>query len=158
MIAWMIQHLEVPNTAHWDTAHEGWSVLSHTYHHRYSGCMARLIDCSALLAAMLPELRARWRNSLAQWEGEITLAVGQDIATLGITGRDIRLVSSQGAPARIQARIQMTPQLLTQVVFGYHPISAIVREQALAHADEMLAILAHIFPTGHTWIAGSDWP
>jgi predicted N-acetyltransferase YhbS len=160
MVVWMIEHLEVPNTAHWDTAHEGWSVLSHTYHHRYSGCMARLIDFSALLEAMLPELRARWWHSLAQWEGDVTLAVGQEIATLGITGRDIRLVSSQDARARTQARIQMTPQLLTQVVFGYRPMSAIAQEQeqALAHTDEVAAALAHIFPTGHTWIAGSDWP
>lgn len=99
MVEWMIQRLEVPDTSQWDTAHEGWSVLSQTYHHRYAGCMARLVHFPSLLEPMLPEMRVRWQNTLAHWEGEITLAVGQEAATLRITRADRLSRRSSSGPA-----------------------------------------------------------
>ncbi|HEU5349814.1 MAG TPA: sterol carrier protein domain-containing protein [Ktedonobacterales bacterium] len=154
MVEWMIQYLEVPDTSDWDTPHEGWSVLSRTYHHRYAGCMAHLVDIHVLLEAMLPELQTRWRQTLARWEDEITLRVGSEPSTLRFTGRDIHLISDSDA----QVQLEVTPQALAQLAFGYRSITSVMRESALTLSREVVAALTHLFPTGHAWIAGSDWP
>ncbi|GLV60607.1 hypothetical protein KDH_74260 [Dictyobacter sp. S3.2.2.5] len=154
MVRWMREHLEVPDTSEWETGHEEWSVLRQTYHHRYAGCMARLVHFPSLLEAVLPELQRRWRQTLACWEGAITLIVGTEAVTLHISGRRLWLSASEEA----SVRLQMSPQSLTQLVFGYVPISWGLKESNLALSHEVLAALTNLFPVDHTWIPGSDWP
>jgi hypothetical protein len=150
----MIDHLQVPDTSHWQRPADEWVVRSQTFHHPDAGWMACLIDLSAVAQAMLPEWQERWRRSLADWSGSVLLRVGDEGCLLQIEGSDLRLVNLGTNRAEV---IQLTPELFTQLLFGYRPIAlAIDQHRTLMH-DDLPAVLNVLFPTGHCWIPASDW-
>ena len=145
---WMIDNLEVPDTSPANT----WSVREVTTHHRFAGWMARMVDCSALLQAILPELRVRWQRSLARWSGDIILNIDGESCMLRLDGSAVQIVEvTNGATYRVD----LTAQALVQLVFGYRPLARLANISHLpAGVGSALSIL---FPTGHTWIPTSDW-
>ena len=152
MTQWIIDTLEVPDTSQWHSPPEEWGVRSLVYHHRNTGWMARLVNFSALMNAMLPELQARWQRSLARWNGNITLAVDGEACELRIEGRNVQLVAhASGA----ENRLELTSQALIQCVFGYRPVSRLA--DVSSFSGEVQAAFALLFPVDHTWIPGSDW-
>ncbi|MFL5704805.1 MAG: enhanced intracellular survival protein Eis [Ktedonobacteraceae bacterium] len=152
MTQWMIDALEVPNTSEWHSPAQEWGVRGLTYHHRFTGWMGRLINFPAVMAAMLPEIQARWRRSLAQWSGDIILTVDGETCVLRIDGADVQLAAHPGASGY---RLELTPQALIQCIFGYRQLS---RLADISHLPEDVhSALALFFPLGHTWLPGSDW-
>jgi predicted N-acetyltransferase YhbS len=154
MTHWLIDTLEVPDTSHWHETAEGWSVRTMTYHHRFAGWMGGLTSFLALMRALLPELQARWRRSLAQWNGEILLAVDRQECLLRITGAEVQLVDEPHADPAV-ARLELTPQALVQGTFGYRPLA---RVTDIAHlSSDVGAVLAILFPLSRAWIPRTDW-
>ncbi|MBA2284415.1 MAG: sterol carrier protein domain-containing protein [Ktedonobacteraceae bacterium] len=152
MAHWMIDTLEVPDTSHWDSPALEWGVRGTIYHHRFAGWMARLTDLHLLMRSILPELQARWRRSLAQWTGDIALTVAGETCTLQVAGDDVQIVAT---PTASTAHLELTPQAVVQLVFGYRALSRLTN---LAHlSDDTSSALSILFPTGHTWIPASDW-
>lgn len=149
---WMVDKLEVPDTAHWHGPAQGWGVRSLTNQHRFAGWMACLINFPALMVSLLPELQARWQRSLAQWNGEIALLVDGQTSVLRLNGASIELTDK---PASATAQLELTPQAWLQLVFGYRPLAELI-DIAYLPADTRSA-LALLFPAGHTWIPCSDW-
>lgn len=154
VLQWLIDHLEVLDTSHWTHPAEEWVVCSQSFHHRDAGWMARLVDLPTLAQALLPEWQERWRQSLSHWSGKVLLTVGEQSCILQIEGRELRLVKQVTGAAEV---IQMTPELFTQVVFGYRPVAWAVHQAGQVVNSELLAVLKVLFPVGHTWIPGSDW-
>ena len=150
----MIDHLEVPDTSHWQHPADEWVVRSQAFHHRDAGWMARLVDLSAVAPALLPEWQERWRRSLADWTGSVLLRVGDEGCLLQIDGPELQLVGLGINRAEV---IQLTPQLFTQLLFGYRPIASAIDQHGTLMHDDLLAVLNVLFPTGHCWIPASDW-
>jgi predicted N-acetyltransferase YhbS len=152
LVQWMLDHLEVPDTSHWQHPAEEWVLRTESYHHRYAGWMARIVHLPTLMRSILPELQARWQRGLAQWNGRVVLSIGDELCVLHIDGRQIALGDSEHVTSGVEA-IQIMPQAFTQLLFGYRSVV-----QALPDAsDELLAVLSVLFPTGHAWLARSDW-
>jgi len=149
---WMIDYLEVPDTSQWGSPANEWSVRELTVRHRHAGWMARLINYPLMLEALLPELRARWQRSLAQWSGDIILNVDGESAMLRLDGSAVQLLESVNATAY---RVDLTAQALVQLIFGYRSLARLTE---ISHLPAGVgAALSILFPTGHTWIPGSDW-
>ncbi|GER91331.1 hypothetical protein KDW_54930 [Dictyobacter vulcani] len=148
-----IDQLEVPDTSHWEDPSEEWGVRGSQFHHRFAGWMGRIAHLPTLFNAMLPELEARWQRSLAHWSGEIHFAIGDEYVALNITGNQLRL-STTPSPSAIT--FQCSPQHLTQLVFGYRPVSWIFTQQPQQLSNEVLSVLNQLFPAGHTWISTTD--
>jgi predicted N-acetyltransferase YhbS len=154
VLHWMIDHLEVRDTSHWTHPADEWVVRSRSFHHRDAGWMARLVDLPTFAQAMLPEWQERWRRSLSQWSGTLLLAVGDASCVLQIEGTELRLVNQGSGAAEA---IHLTPELFTQVVFGYRSVAWAVQHSGQLVNNELLAVLNVLFPLGHTWIPASDW-
>ncbi len=154
VVYWLVENLEAVDFTGWDQTCFGWAVHEQTFRHRDAGWMARLVSLSALSRAMLPELRARWKRSMASSQGDITLAVGKEALTLRIMGTDVELLeaTSPGAPS-----LALTPQVFTQVLFGYVPILNVVQPAELGQLDDARSALPVLFPTGRAYIPPSDW-
>jgi len=148
----IIDRLEVPDTSGWHSAAQQWGVQSMSYHHRFTGWMACLVNFPLALRAALPELQARWQRSLAQWQGNVLFTVNGENALLAVSGSRIALAATADADAY---RVELTPQAFVQLFFGYRPLSMLTDLSSLpADAQSALAIL---FPMGHTWIPSTDW-
>jgi len=152
MTHWLIDTLQVPDTSQWGSPALEWGVRGLSYHHRFTGWMGCLTNFPLLLASLLPEFQARWQRSLAHWTGEISLTVDGQTRVIRLDGTEVQLAeASLSAPSRLE----LTPQALVQLVFGYRPLSGLTDISHLsADARSALAIL---FPAGHTWIPYSDW-
>ena len=149
---WMIDNLEVPDPSQLGSPVNAWSVREVIAHHRFAGWMARLVDCPALLRAILPELRVRWQRSLARWSGDIILNIDGESCMLRLDGSAVQLVDATNGATY---RVDLTSQALVQLVFGYRPLARLANVSHLpAGAHSALSIL---FPTSHTWIPTSDW-
>jgi predicted N-acetyltransferase YhbS len=152
LVQWILDHLEAPDTSHWQHPAEEWVLRAESYHHRYAGWMARIIHLPTLMQSILPELQARWLRGLAQWNGRVVLAIGNELCVLHITGRQITLGDPEHVTAGVEA-LQITPQAFTQLLFGYRSVAQTIP----AASDELLSVLSVLFPTGHAWLARSDW-
>lgn len=153
-VQWLVDRLDVPDTADEQHPQLRWSVLDQTYRYRYSAWMARLVHLSVLVQAMLPEWQARWQRSLANWDGEIVLAVGEETIALHVDGRSVRLLEQSAGGART---IAITPQAFVQALSGYRSIVRVVQQRGQDLDDELRTVLTILFPTGNAWIARSDW-
>ncbi len=150
----MIDHLEVPDTSHWQNPADEWVIRSMTFHHRDAGWMARLVDLPTVTQAMLPEWQRRWCRSLAHWSGTILLHVGDASCMLKIDGTELRLVDSGSDETEV---LQLTPALFTQVLFGYRSIASAIGQQGMPLREDVHTVLNVVFPTGHCLIPASDW-
>lgn len=149
---WMIDTLEVPDTSQWRSPAQEWGVRSLTYHHRFTGWMGRLTNFSLLMQVILPELQARWLRSLARWTGEFSLTVDGETRVFQLNDTYIQLVDHPNSAAY---RLELTPQALMQLIFGYRPLGQLTK---VAHlSSDARAALAILFPMGHTWIPRTDW-
>ncbi len=153
VLQWMIDNLEVPDTTMWRHPADEWGVRSQSFHHRYTGWMARLVHLPTLAQEILPEWRARWQRSLARWSGEVSLIVDGEVCTLHIDGPELTLVELSRPSTH---SIHFTMQEFTQVLFGYHPINQAIERGKQAISDELRSVLNILFPDGHTWIPSSD--
>lgn len=150
MTQWMIDSLEVPDAP--QSSDNEWSVREVIAHHRFAGWMARLVNCPALLEAILPELRIRWQRSLARWSGDIILNIDGVSCMLRLDGSAVQLVAATNGATY---RVDLTAQAFVQLIFGYRPLIRLTNVAHLpAGARSALSIL---FPTGHTWIPTTDW-
>jgi hypothetical protein len=84
----------------------------------------------------------------------VLLRVGDEGCLLQIEGSDLRLVNLGINRAEV---IQLTPEIFTQLLFGYCPIASAIHQQGVSMHDDMLTVLNVLFPTGHCWIPASDW-
>ncbi|HEY1348033.1 MAG TPA: GNAT family N-acetyltransferase [Ktedonobacteraceae bacterium] len=152
MTHWLIDVLQVPDTSQWGSPALEWGIRTLSYHHRFAGWMCCLVDFPLLLAALLPELQARWQRALAHWSGAIDLSIAGKTGTLYLEGAQVRLAAN-ALPA--PWRLELSPQALVQLIFGYRPLSSLADLSLLP--AEARAALAILFPPGHTWIPYSDW-
>jgi GNAT superfamily N-acetyltransferase len=154
VVQWLVDHLDVPDTAAAQHPQLRWAVLDQTYRYRYSAWMARIIHLTELARAMLPEWQARWHRSLASWSGDIVLSIGEESVALRIADRDLQLLEQASDATKT---LSMTPQAFVQVLFGYRSITWAARQSAQSLDDELQTVLTILFPPGNTWIARSDW-
>jgi hypothetical protein len=155
MTQWMIDTLEVPDTSQWHSAAQEWGVRSLTYHHRFTGWMASLVNFSHVMSTLLPELQARWRRSLAQWNGAISLLVDGYTCVLRPAHFADPTVQLDAPPASSKCQLELTPQEFLQGIFGYRPFAQ--QRAAAGLPDDVRAALAILFPAGHTWLPRTDW-
>jgi predicted N-acetyltransferase YhbS len=153
VLQWMIDNLEVPDTTMWRHPADEWGVRNQSFHHRYTGWMARLVHLPTLAQELLPEWQARWQRSLARWSGELSLLIDGEVCTLHIDGPELTLVD-QGNTSALS--VHFTMQEFVQILFGYRPISLITERGEQAISSELQSVLNILFPGGHTWIPSSD--
>jgi hypothetical protein len=151
VVRWLIDNLEVPDTSRWDGPTEGWSVRTQSYHHRFSGWMARAGHLATLVAALLPEWQARWRRCFSHWSGLLSLLIGDESFTLRFAGSELQLLDQ---PVAGSEAVHLTPQAFVQLVFGYRTIAQ-ATEQSIS--TDSLVVLDVLFPAHEAWIPSSDW-
>jgi predicted N-acetyltransferase YhbS len=154
VIQWIIDHLDVFDTAGWEHPAFEWVVRSQSFHHRDAGWMARLVHFPTLAKALLPEWQARWSRSLSHWVGNVLWIIGEEQCILHIDKTDLQLVDQ---PLGESNTFQITPQDFIQILFGYRPVSWVVEQQNQPIKSDLLLVLNVLFPRGHTWIPTSDW-
>jgi predicted N-acetyltransferase YhbS len=152
----LIDHLEVPDTSNWQHPAEEWVIRSETVHHRNAGWQGRVVGLAGLMRAIQPELQARWRRALADWRGEIGLAIGSERATIRIDGRDVR-IEDGGQDWDVPGALRIAPPVFTQLLFGYRSVAAVLRMTGEQLAGDKRLALDILFPYGHAWITRSDW-
>lgn len=153
-LQWIIDHLEVFNTASWEHPADEWVVRSQSFHHRDAGWMARLVHLPTLAQALLPEWQARWNRSLSHWSGNVLLIVDDEQCILHIDRTELELVDQ---PMGESDTFQITPQAFIQILFGYRSVSWVVDQQNQPIKSDLLSVLNVLFPLDHTWIPTSDW-
>jgi len=151
---WMVENLEVVDISTGDMPVFGWAVREQTFRHRNAGWMARLVNLPALTRAMLPEWRARWQRSLADFSGDVSLMVGDEAFTLRIAGTDLQLLA---APSITANALLLTPQAFIQVVCGACPIGRVLQQREHVLPSDLATVLTILFPSGQAWIPTSDW-
>jgi predicted N-acetyltransferase YhbS len=149
----LADHLDLPAPAPDIFPNFLWAVRSATYHDRDAAWMARLVRLRVLAAALVPEWQARWRRGLAQWSGNIELAVGDERCALRLEGETVRLLESEPVGDEVA---RLTPEVFTQLLFGYRPIDWAARQPGQQIPEQLLAPFRVLFPPGHVWIAASD--
>ncbi|GHO51912.1 GNAT family N-acetyltransferase [Ktedonobacter robiniae] len=149
-----IAHLEVPDTSHWHGPAEEWGIRTVQAHHRYAGWMGRIVHLPTFLDALLPELQARWRRSLAHWSGKLHFLVGEESYTLGISGSELQ---STTKPNDNASTFQCSPQDFAQLVLGYRPLSWTLTQQPQELSSTEQTVLQQLFPPSQPWISFSDW-
>ena len=154
LLQWMVDHLEVTDTSHWDSPSEEWVVHTQSYHHRFAAWMARLVSLSTIMHAILPELRVRWQQALASWSGTLALTVGEETCTLHFDGQGITITTG---PAVGLSALHFTPQTFVQLLFGYRPARWALQQETQSYEQDTLRVLDVLFPLGHTWLPSSDW-
>jgi predicted N-acetyltransferase YhbS len=153
VLQWMIDTLEVPDTTLWQHPADEWGILNQTFHHRYTGWMARLSNLPTLMQELLPEWQARWRRALAHWSGDISLLIDDETCTLHIDGRELQLRDRPVPPLSI---VRLTAQAFMQLVFGYRSINQLVEQETQPLAPDLRSALDILFPIDHAWIPSSD--
>lgn len=128
-------------------------LTSRTAHHLHEGWQARPAHLPALMAALVPELRARWRRAGGGWGGALVLEVGDERFTLALAPDELRL--AEGSPAGALAAA-LSPQALVQLVFGFRPVWWLARQEGQHIPAEAVALLEALFPPRAAWVAGSD--
>jgi len=152
MTHWLIDTLQVPDTSQWGSPALEWGVRTLSYHHRFAGWMSCLVDFPLLLAALLPQLQARWHRAFAHWSGEIDLSVGGQTCTLCLADTRVWLAPTSRSASQL---LELSPQAMVQLLFGYRPLAALADLSLLS--AEACGVLALLFPPGHSWIPCSDW-
>jgi hypothetical protein len=105
------------------------------------------------MQAIFPELQERWKPSLAQWSGDISLLVGEEMYTLGINGTELHYVAKPGIASNA---VRFTSEAFVQVLFGYRSIAWAMQNSEQRISSDLLTVLNVLFPMGHTWIPASD--
>ncbi len=149
----LIDHLLASETTTRQGPARAWSVQSQTYHHPDTGWLARPGALQALVEAMLPEWEERWQRSAARWSGALAFAIGDERFALDLRSAGVAVLEQIPVQA---PTITLTPQALTQALFGYRPITWALQHDAQALSDDLLLALTTLFPPIQTWIAGSD--
>ena len=101
---------------------------------------------------MLPRWREHWQHSIPAWRGVLTLTVGRDACMLDVGTAGIRLLNR---PLAHSHAVNLDPQVFTQLLFGYRPLSWAAGQPNQRIPDYLMPLLHTLFPPGHAWIAGT---
>jgi predicted N-acetyltransferase YhbS len=129
------------------------AIRSLTRQQSNEGWLARPASLFTLLDGMLPVWRERWARSNKPYEGALELCIDEERFALTLSERTVEVHegSVDSAPT-----IELSPEALTQLVFGYRPVWWIANEQDQRVPSETRPVLEALFPPGGFWIAGID--
>ncbi|MDW8144878.1 MAG: GNAT family N-acetyltransferase [Roseiflexaceae bacterium] len=133
-----------PNSPTFYTLADHLNLTSRSHHHPDEGWMARPAHLPTLLTCIGPLLEERRR------------ATGGEAFRLCIAGAEPSLAVGADANAPDLPTVTLTLQALVQLLFGFRPAHWVARYPGVHVPPAMLPTLGAIFPTGRTWIAGSD--
>ncbi len=120
------------------------NLTSRTYRHPDEGWMALPAHLPTLFAAIAPLLEERRR------------AVGGEAFQLRVGDATPMLAVGQGVDTPERPTVVLTPQGFMQLLFGFRPARWIAHQAGVSVPATILPTLDALFPTGCTWIAGSD--
>ncbi len=115
--------------------------------------MARPGHLPKLFQAMLPEWQVRWQRHTPSWTGTLALTVGEDTRALESGPDGVRLCEH---PRDAANAVTLSPQVFTQLLFGYRPAHWAAEQSGQQVPEEHLSLLDTILTTSQAWIAGSD--
>jgi predicted acetyltransferase len=124
-----------------------------------AGWMARLVDLQRVVRALRPEWQARWAHGARPWTGVFGLAVGADRCLVELTEDEVSILDNAetvDVGSNRTREVRLSPQLFSQAVFGYRPISWLALQPGVHVPADLLAPLSVLMPPGHCYIPGSD--
>ncbi len=149
----LADNLAVRDTTAWGEPSHGWSVRSETYAHPNAGWMARPGRLADLIRAAAPEWQARLAHNPSVWQGVFALTIGAETVAFAVSGVGLELIE-QTVDEPLAARL--SPQVFTQLLFGYRPVSWAARQPGQQLPEPLLPLLCALFPPEHSFIPGSD--
>ncbi|HWE61064.1 MAG TPA: GNAT family N-acetyltransferase [Chloroflexota bacterium] len=150
----LVDHLVTADTSRPGPASVDGSVRSHTYLHRSSGWMARVVSLSRLINGLLPAWRTRLTTAPA-WSGSFSLQVAGQSCRITIDGSTI--MQDDLPSAHDAVPVVLTPRQLAQLAFGYRPISFVSAQTGAAVPAQLVPLLSVLFPCQPAFIPASDW-
>ncbi len=151
---WLIDHLQVPLP--FDTADDPQAqatVRTSIAHAGDTAWMARITSVDVLARSLLPKWQRRWQQSLARWQGAITMRT--DAAPFTLVFADDRVDLASTAPVDA-IEVRLTPQSLIQLVFGYRTVAWAATQPGNLIPPTALAPLSVLFDAGIPWIPATD--
>lgn len=128
-------------------------VCTQQYHLPDADWMARPVHLPTLLRAMLPCWNERWLPGSQHWSGVIELHIGNDICALAVDADGLYL---KEPPYTATRHVRLTPQVFTQLLFGYRSVSWAAQQSGQHIPKELFPLLQALFPRGYAWINGTD--
>ena len=129
------------------------AVRTHQYHVPNADWMARPVHLTSLLHAMLPCWNERWQPGAQHWFGTVELHIGNDICALVVDTNGLYL---KEPPYTATHHVRLTPQVFTQLLFGYRSVSWAAQQSGQHIPKELFPLLQALFPRGYAWINGTD--
>jgi hypothetical protein len=120
------------------------------------GWMARPAHLPTLLSSLLPLWQEYWqqRPHSLDWTGIIALTVEDTTSFLELGSMGLHVVDT---PSFSPRNVTFSQQVLTQLIFGFRPISWAMTQPGQQLPAELILLLNVLFPLSQAWIAGSDF-
>lgn len=131
-------------------------VRSQVTHTPDADWMARIGHLPTLIDALLPLWNERWQQHSPIRSGVLALTIEDTSFLLGADAMGIHLLDPMTSSAYAARQIKVSQQVLTQLLFGYRPVSWAIKQQGQIIAEDLHSILDILFPQTPAWIAGSD--
>lgn len=139
-------------------------VLTTISHKPNAGWMARIGDTHMLVEAMIPAWKAYWLNRphSLEWSGTLALSIedagyaGISHFLLGLDSTGVYLLDQMTSTTHAAHTVKVSQQVFLQLIFGHRPISWAAKQEGQHIPEHIQPILAALFPTGNTWLSGSD--
>ena len=129
-------------------------VRSEAYAYPNQGWMARHVHLPTLFQSLLPLWQMRWKQANSPWSGNIALNIDNHTCSLKLEPASLRF-NEHASTHTVQ--VSLTPQVFTQLLFGFRPISWATLQPGQVIPTEIAPVLNLLFPTKQAWIAGSDY-
>lgn len=149
----LADNLSIADTSGWSNPQRGWSVRSETYAHTRAAWMARIVSLRRVAEGLLPAWQERLEWSGAAPMGTFILRSGGEFCAVEVAADGARLLDSAPADAPVAS---LPPERLVQLIFGYRPATYVASLPDTDVPDALVPVLDALFPTGRTWIPGSD--
>lgn len=128
-------------------------VRSETHHRPRAGWMARPVNLDAVVRAALPVWQERWWRHGITRAGQWTLAIGDEAWRLTAGSGELQLAERSADDV---LTIQLTPQVFTQILFGYRPVVWAAAQPGQSIPQDLVPLLEHLLPLGRAWITPTD--
>ncbi len=129
-------------------------LRSEVYIYPNGGWMARPVHLPTLFQSLLLLWQDRWKQALPSWCGTIALTVDDTTRYLELGAVGARYIER---PSTHISQVNLTPQVFTQLLFGFRSISWAMLQPDQDIPPELAPILNILFPAKEAWIAGSDF-
>jgi hypothetical protein len=143
----------LPDVSNAGETPRGCSLRSQTCCRPNAGWMARPAHLRVFLQSLLPAWQERWRASASPWTGVLTFEVDHEDFQLNLGPATVKLVARPNPSNHV---VRLSQQCITQLAFGYRPITWATVQPGQQVPPEVIPVLDILFPRAEPWVTESS--